>query len=217
MDIDPAKKALHGTAAFLFNIATAHGITLLSRTTRSFKETILALLQGHECTTSCADLIYTFSPRTKRLAELGAKEQQLAAILADLPFTPRTSDHLSGLHAPSPEVKRKVIATWQQRMSTENQRNSVCACCSRVFRAVTLKKTPLKSVNLSLLRNDDLPPNLHPRTYKFEIYSLKGQSHLQTKARTFDLCRECLTSLKRRKMPKYSLANWLYYGHDCLP
>jgi hypothetical protein len=44
-----------------------------------------------------------------RLAELGVKEQQLAAILADLPFTPRTSDHLSGLHAPSPEVKRKVI------------------------------------------------------------------------------------------------------------
>ena len=174
MSIDPAKKALHGTAAFLFNIATAHGITLLSRTTRSFKETILALLQGHECTTSCADLIYTFSPRTKRLAELGAKEQQLAAILADLPFTPRTSDHLSGLHAPSPEVKRKVIATWQQRMSTENQRNSVCACCSRVFRAVTWKKTPVKSVNLSLLRNDDLPPNLHPRTYKFEIYSPKG-------------------------------------------
>ena len=72
----------------LRNIATAHSITLLSRTTRSFKETILALLQGHECTTSCADLIYTFSPRTKRrLAELGAKEQQLAAILADLPFT----------------------------------------------------------------------------------------------------------------------------------
>jgi hypothetical protein len=107
-------------------------------------------------------------------------------------------------------------------MSTANQRNGVCASCSKCERAVLLKELPVEEVNLAPLSNDDIPDHLLPVSYNVTAYekallNVKGMSNPLGREGVLKLCAACHTSLKEGKMPKFALANHLYFAHNRLP
>ncbi|TFK85008.1 hypothetical protein K466DRAFT_495564, partial [Polyporus arcularius HHB13444] len=122
----------------------------------------------------------------------------------------------------SAEIRRAIIAEWQELMCTSRLRLEVCAACGRKRKAEEIRTVQLDSVKLELLRNDDLPPVVYPTTYDFELYG-RALLHPNGMMNCWELadirlCTFCDGELRgKQRMPKFSLANWLYYGHHELP
>ena len=120
------------------------------------------------------------------------------------------------------ELRRSIISEWQQRMKTENVCLYVCAVCGRRAPNEGLLRVDVTTVDLTLLRNDELPDRVLPTTYAFQAYNRallhpKGMTSLWSLSDIL-ICVECEHDLcGKRRMPKYALANWLYYGYDELP
>ncbi|KAH7919432.1 hypothetical protein BV22DRAFT_1023028, partial [Leucogyrophana mollusca] len=131
-------------------------------------------------------------------------------------------DDLSVYEIASGELKMSILNEWEKMMSTDRQKRLPCSVCGEGCTSENLVKRACCNVPLSLLVNRDLPVGVFPKGYNAEAYEyaivhpggLTNTSH----AESMMLCRRCEVSLcEHREMPKYALANWLYYGYDCLP
>ncbi|TFK87211.1 hypothetical protein K466DRAFT_491259, partial [Polyporus arcularius HHB13444] len=126
------------------------------------------------------------------------------------------------LNIASTELRRAIIGEWQELMSTVRLRLEVCAACGRKRKAEEIRSVSIDSIEMTLLRNDDLPSMVYPTTYDFELYGHallhpKGMHSCWTLA-DIKLCAFCDGELRgKERMPKFALANWLYYGHAELP
>ncbi|PPQ67617.1 hypothetical protein CVT26_006827 [Gymnopilus dilepis] len=117
--------------------------------------------------------------------------------------------------------KLRIIREWQEELSLNNIRVVICAACSsreRKSRSITVNG---RSIDLKLLRNDDLPSGLHPNSYNFNAYD-RAILNPKGLANLFDvgpmiLCTACYNALASGSMPKFALCNWLYYGKENLP
>jgi hypothetical protein len=136
----------------------------------------------------------------------------------DLP----NSEQYAYLQVADSELKREIIQEWQRAMSTSKLMRLVCAVCSRKKFDSEIIHVRSSRLPLYLLQNSDLPEICFPKTYDFEAYdyALLRPDGMVDKSRKgmIKLCKECHHALMKRKvMPKYVLANWLYYGRECLP
>ncbi|KAI0706471.1 hypothetical protein C8Q76DRAFT_566412, partial [Earliella scabrosa] len=119
-------------------------------------------------------------------------------------------------------LKQDIIREWQESFKTSAFQHAVCACCARSVPEAQCAQVHPTAIDLTLLRNDLLPVKVRPSDYAFELYQrallcLHGMSDRWTLS-DINLCRTCHRELATRgKMPKLSLANWLYYGIDALP
>lgn len=116
------------------------------------------------------------------------------------------------------ELRRAIIAEWEEVLSTEALIEDVCAICARGTPPSNILYIHPDTVDMALLRNDGLPEVLLPMSYNREEYGgailePKGMTRLATKA-PFVTCRQCSNGLERGTMPRFSLANWLYYGYE---
>ncbi|KAI0354167.1 hypothetical protein OH77DRAFT_1549184, partial [Trametes cingulata] len=119
------------------------------------------------------------------------------------------------------ELRRAIIAEWEEAMSLVSLRGAVCAACSR---NTPLEKTLFVKpgrIDFALLCNPGLPEALKPVTYNRAAYggailNAKGLKRCDTRG-DVRLCMECKRALEAHEMPRYALANWLYYGHGRLP
>ncbi len=126
------------------------------------------------------------------------------------------------LEIASAELRRGIIGEWQELMSTARLRLEVCAVCGRKTKAEDIRRVDVDKLNLDLLQNEDLPAMVYPTTYDFELY---GRALLHPSGMTerwsigaVVLCGACEGELcGKGRMPKFALANWLYYGYDELP
>ncbi|KAI0746099.1 hypothetical protein C8Q76DRAFT_607308, partial [Earliella scabrosa] len=115
-----------------------------------------------------------------------------------------------------------IIAEWQDCMSTANVRQVVCAVCARYTKESGSRVVELSEIDLGLLRNDALHPRTRPSTYRFDLYDRallcpQGMSSREERG-AIRVCDECHRDLvEKKRMPKFSLANWLYYGQEALP
>lgn len=234
---------LHWKIADLKKIATAHNVYLPYRAST---DRCLGELLSHECSPSCNDIIYCFAPLLRKRTLRTTDNIDSVATNNSTSIDPTTQltnngdssptnnttqrDDLTTStvpHAyipPDDDLKREIILEWQREMGTENQRNGVCACCSVRVRAVTLKCLNVNRIDFSLLCNDDIPDHLLPTSYSTNAYDRallnpKGLSDTQRKTGTISLCKLCASDLtaKTPRMPRFALANWLYYAHDRLP
>ncbi|KAH9889759.1 hypothetical protein C8Q73DRAFT_633727, partial [Cubamyces lactineus] len=128
----------------------------------------------------------------------------------------------SYLSIASGELRKAIITEWQDCMQTSRLRLGVCAVCGRKHSAASLREVNADEVDLTLLRNEDLPAEVTPTTYAFEVYDravLHPKGLFDRWARgSMVVCGACSTELlTRQRMPKFALANWLYYGYDELP
>ena len=137
------------------------------------------------------------------------------------PSTAQTPS-LKHLIVPSEDLKRAIAKEWEETVSTEALRDIICAVCARGVPPSKIQVVDSHRVDLELLRNESLPEAARPTSYNMEAYDRAildsaGLASPNEKA-DMNICRECARDLiDEGKMPKYALANWLYYGHDALP
>ncbi|KAH7909537.1 hypothetical protein BJ138DRAFT_1010612, partial [Hygrophoropsis aurantiaca] len=124
--------------------------------------------------------------------------------------------------APTDDLKISIISEWEDFMNTTNQRRVACAVCSEARAFVDIIVRPCLDVPLWLLKNDRLPVGVFPKGYNRDVFmnavlDPRGLSDVE-RAGTMNMCSLCYTSLfTHGMMPKFALANDLYYGYDCLP
>ncbi|KAI0352245.1 hypothetical protein OH77DRAFT_1409659, partial [Trametes cingulata] len=121
----------------------------------------------------------------------------------------------------SVELRRAIIAEWQKTLSTAALKELVCAVCARDTDVKLIQITKAREIDLSLLCNPLLPPELQPRSYNRAAYdgAILHPEGLTDRSESGDIqvCKECFDDLAYPRVPKYALANWLYYGHEHLP
>ncbi|TFK85157.1 hypothetical protein K466DRAFT_495283, partial [Polyporus arcularius HHB13444] len=119
-------------------------------------------------------------------------------------------------------LRRFIIEDWQRTVTSKKLGLSACAVCARRRSSDEISLVEPANVDLCLLRNDALPEAVLPTTYAFDLYENallypNGMSDPWVLA-PINMCSECEGDLvRRRKMPRLCLANWLYYGVDELP
>ncbi|KAH6893768.1 hypothetical protein BKA70DRAFT_1118870 [Coprinopsis sp. MPI-PUGE-AT-0042] len=117
--------------------------------------------------------------------------------------------------------KHELIMQWQERMSPHQLIRSPCSVCSKLAFAKDLCQVHGGKINLELLRNDDLDPKLLPKDYNLRAYKnaiLCARGLVDTDNLGFmRICKPCLRDLRNKQMPRFSLANWLYFARDALP
>ncbi|KAJ3546688.1 hypothetical protein NMY22_g1957 [Coprinellus aureogranulatus] len=117
--------------------------------------------------------------------------------------------------------RRAIIQEWQKATALDRFLRNPCAVCSTLIPQKEVRKVEAKALNLKLLRNDELPPFTLPTTYNLEAYdrAILDPYGMEDRhnPRTLTICKICQNDLKRGLMPRFALANWLYYARDELP
>ncbi|TEB28815.1 hypothetical protein FA13DRAFT_1690512, partial [Coprinellus micaceus] len=117
--------------------------------------------------------------------------------------------------------KCSIIREWQRSTSLERFFRKPCAVCSTLGFSKEIRPVQVGDIDLTLLRNDELPTSTIPTTYDYEAYDRaildpKGLEDVH-QPRSLSVCRTCLNDLKKGLMPRFALCNWLYYARDELP
>lgn len=225
----------------LKRICVYHGV----HTNSTFKmDDFRVSLLSHNCVPACANVYYIFRCRARPRANVECKfigdvlrmERQdggitthvranrvpVAAVAKDFRTDAQDLEMADDpLEVASDDLRQSIIGEWQNTMSTSNMRRRGCAVCARLVLESLLVRLNASSVPLSLLRNDDLPEHLRPTEYDMEVYDMAilhppGLSHKRHKG-VMSVCSTCGDSLGGGVMPKFALANWLYYGRSVLP
>lgn len=199
-------------------------------------------LQIHECSDVCRNIIYVFksSNRKKEVIagfsgvfalpnrqartptvslNLGNKENN---INAGSGMAPELNDcRYDCLTLPDRGLKALIIKQWETEMTTEALRFVVCSCCAKRVVLSDSVWVDGRTIDLTLLRNDALDEAITPSDYNFHAYgrallNIKGLERIDTVGK-MRLCKRCMKSLSNGHMPKFALANWLYYGNSALP
>ncbi len=199
----------------LRNLAQIHNVLVSDRDNR---DTLIQTMLAHNCDGSCPSYVVSFAtlsrPRT---------EDQVARSTIHVDISPpHTSPQESYLQAANESLKTSIIREWQTTISTENLELAVCGPCARRVPRKELSSVLPNDFDLALLRNDALPPRTWPTSYAFDLYQRalldpRGLTDRWNLA-AVSLCADCRRELiDKARMPRLSLANWLYYAHDTLP
>ncbi len=198
----------------LRKIADAHRIRLLQRETAA---TLFDKLCEHNCSRSCCHALAMFTTRRS-----GVQTQEQISRARALPRSARPVTPASYLPVVDDALRRSIIEDWQQNVNSDHLKLVACAVCARRTPGDDVRAVNPDEFDLSLLRNDALPTAVQPTTYAFDLYDNallypKGMSDPWSLA-PLHMCSACEGDLVRRsKMPRLCLANWLYYGLDELP
>ncbi len=197
-------------------IAAVHRIRVGTRdSARELREKVML----HRCEQYCRGAVMVF--RTLRFPR---GEDVVARMRRDME---RDGDGMEGgndgyLHVASAELRRAIIGEWQELMCTRRLKLEVCAVCGRRTKACEIRVVEVHRIKLELLRNDDLPARVYPTTYAFALYE-RALLHPKGMTDRWNLgdvrvCATCDADLcVRERMPKFAIANGLYYGHDEVP
>ncbi len=198
----------------LRNVAEAHHVGLLQRETAA---TLFQKLSEHDCNRACPHALAIFTTRRS-----GMRTQEQISRARAVPRSARPVSPAAYLPVVDDALRRSIIDDWQRNMTSEHLRLVACAVCARRTAEGDVCQVPPEAFDLSLLRNDALPAAVLPTTYAFDLYDCallypKGMSDPWTLA-PLNMCSVCEGDLVRRsKMPRLCLANWLYYAVDELP
>lgn len=119
-------------------------------------------------------------------------------------------------------VVMDIVREWQDRTSLRRVRGRVCAVCSVIVREDKSCEIECSKIDLTLLRNSEIPYRARPSSYNFEAYggALLDPMGLKTidTPTVMIICLSCeVQLLGYGRMPKFALANFLYYGFSELP
>lgn len=156
------------------------------------------------------------NPRNQTSANMDTAEDEASDEEAELPEF--DTSHLS---IADRELRETIVKEWEQCMGTKAHLRYICACCSKKTPDHEMVRKRASKVPFHLLRNDELPAAVLPTTYNFEAYERallhpKGLTNIHVRSDIW-LCTVCWRSLDKGEMPKFALANWLYFGYDELP
>ncbi|PPQ76867.1 hypothetical protein CVT26_001487, partial [Gymnopilus dilepis] len=227
----------------LVKICTMHGVAVGSFTNTN-KEVFTLRLKSHRCTFRCQKVVYIFKSRTRprrvnpsgysvlkgMIAPDRTVDQNPVQTDTDIPSSrglfrtmveKEEDDEFDHLKVLDKETKLDVIREWQSRMDFEKIASCVCAICSSKVRKTEAYTVDGRTIDLTLLRNDELPPIVRPTSYDFIAYDraildAEGLVNRNVVANMI-VCHPCYSSVRSGSMPKFALCNWLYYGKEALP
>ena len=215
-------------------IALHHGIEFRTRVTN---EDLIACITRHLCGDTCPSVAYGFRCLSNPRRNVSTGSPTVVGgidVAGTRPHPDGRDSVIRGtvdgddavaedcyLEVASEELKSTIIREWEQVMSTQALREHVCASCGRRMPSDAMLFVRPGKVDFSLLRNDSLPEEVLPVSYNRHAYDgailhPKGLTLLEHRS-DIKLCLDCHRSVRKGRMPKYALANWLYYGHDRLP
>ncbi len=194
-------------------LAQVHGIRVVAR---DRVPTLFEKLVDHDCTRLCTHAIAVFTTLG------GPRKDTRTPVARAIPLRSRQVSPTSFLPIVDDTLRHFIIQDWQQTFTTDVLRLHPCAVCARRTPAGNIRFVDPSEIDLSLLRNDALPPIVLPENYAFELYGCallypRGMSdpwHLSP-IRVCSTCERDL--LEHASMPRLCLANWLYYGVERLP
>ena len=218
------------TSPQLRALASSHGVSLPSRCSLS---DILGVLRRHNCQPSCNSAEYVFQmlsqPRKARKSKVATSSvlQEATGLSHESDAADITADSADGtdsaayLEIADAALREAIIKEWEVVMSLANLKDWVCAVCGRCTPESKMTFMKPNKVMLALLRNDRLPDHLQPISYNREAYdgallNPKGMTDIHARS-NLKVCNECRRDLVKCKMPRFSLANWLYYAYERLP
>ncbi|KZV64033.1 hypothetical protein PENSPDRAFT_691094 [Peniophora sp. CONT] len=121
----------------------------------------------------------------------------------------------------SEELRNRMIFEWQSEMEPRQWMRETCAVCAQEKFPADIKPFDPLDEHLDLLRDDSIPDELLPISYALDSYRhalLHPAGLINPLSRgMMQVCKTCVSSLKKKKMPRDALANKLYYAHDRLP
>ncbi|KAJ7750566.1 hypothetical protein B0H16DRAFT_1318658, partial [Mycena metata] len=196
----------------------------------------------HTCNQGCGRSIYVFRalPRPRRVLDKPFANKSKTAAPSRIPLTvesvnvgaeralrahssplQQATDSLEYLDVPDDALRMKIIREWQEQTSTDALRLKTCAVCAKLVSAVEIQILDVSDIDLTILRNDDLPRKTWPISYNFAAYDRAilcsaGLTNIDLPV-GMSVCKPCADSLSVGKLPKFALANHLYYGHEALP
>ncbi|KAF5311241.1 hypothetical protein D9611_013019 [Ephemerocybe angulata] len=197
----------------LRTLACYHGLRYKGRS----KEQMAADLTSHVCDVPCEAIAMTFIKRQHDRAPgtlMTTQDWSSTSSASPLPL-----QHLQPL---SDRQRIQIVKEWQTEMAPQRFLKVVCAVCSLSLAPDKVKTLRVDSIDLSLLRNDVLPTALRPTTYDIlntyegAILDPCGLQYLDRKG-DLHACQACSSDLRKGKMPKFALANWLYYAREHVP
>ena len=197
----------------LREIAYAHEIRVYARDTA---QTLVDRLGTHVCGRCCPTVIVIF-----RLLQRSRTEMQVERQRNSFQFASQRHPDAYGQVADD-ELRRSIIQEWQDTINTDKFQLLVCGPCGRRTDPSQISLVSCADFDLTLLRNDALPDKVKPSTYNLVAYkeALLNPKGLVDRWQVGNvrMCEACRRDLvERRRMPKLSLANWLYYAVDELP
>lgn len=114
-----------------------------------------------------------------------------------------------------------MIREFQQAMDPVHHIYDACAVCGQKKKPSELSTVDAAELDLTVLRNDAIPSHLWPTTYNFHEYDraflCPYGMHDPESLSELSVCNTCLRSLDQGNQPRDALANWQYYGLECLP
>lgn len=119
------------------------------------------------------------------------------------------------------DLKKQIIREWQAELCPAGLQSQVCAVCGQRKRLKDISTMPFQDIEPNLLTNDYLPAKVKPSLYNFVAYGRailhhKGLVDTRSPGDVW-ICGSCQTSVRAKRQPVDSLANFQYYGNDCLP
>ncbi|KAF5313720.1 hypothetical protein D9611_010076 [Ephemerocybe angulata] len=212
--------------AELRTLARSHGVPYTGRN----KVQLAADLDSHTCGVLCEGAALIFlQNESSRGAEgpwqgVSATQAWTSApsgthnVVDTTAPLPLSIKHLQPL---SEQQHVRIIKDWQKEMSLERFVKLTCAICSLLVPPHKMKTLDTNSLDLTLLQNNHLPEGLRPRTYNLASYdgAILDPYGLQyrNKKGWMHACLACASDMKKGKMPKFALANWLYYAREHIP
>lgn len=196
----------------LLTYAMLHNVT---RTSRDNRRSLLEKIMNHVCDARCPYTALILRPyHDKR--RVNATVPRVVEEVDTEPSIPEFMQILTD------DARYRIIREWQRDVSSDTLKHGACAPCGRSCRRAELKVVHANSIDLTLLQNPSIPMHLQPTTYAFALYNSAllepaGMTDCWTVA-PINICQDCHTELvQKERMPRLSLANWLYYAKDKLP
>ena len=177
---------------------------------------ILERLDRHACGRECPAVVVVF--QTLRSLRPNHRVEGARARMNRLNLSATNSY----MQVADEALRRSIVKEWQSLMTSTEFEMKVCAPCGRRTPIKKIKVVAVDGIDLSLLQNPSLPTKVLPTTYAFELYDRallhpKGMMNCWERD-SIMMCSICYREvIDNHRMPKLSLANWLYYGHAQLP
>ncbi|TFK81783.1 hypothetical protein K466DRAFT_501536, partial [Polyporus arcularius HHB13444] len=199
----------------LRDICRVHSISV---TTKDRRPDLTRKLLAHACETGCPPYVVVFTTLSRPRTSARVSSARIESVG---PQTAR-DDGLSYMDVASEELRSSIIREWQDTISTANMERGVCGPCGRLLPRRDLTLLHHAQCDLSLLRNDALPPRTRPSNYAFELYerALLDPQGMTDRWSLADIvvCSDCRREwVDKSRTPRLCLANWLYYAHSALP
>lgn len=199
----------------LHQLAELHGMAISSRANRS---SVVESLVRHSCNNLCQPPLVLFTTLSRpRTSDRVMASDVTTLIEQTLHAAPETY-----MQVASEGLRESIIREWQEVVSTSNLEQGACAPCGRRCPRRDLTNVSPRAFDLTLLRNDALPPRTRPRSYAFDLYQ-RALLEPRGLANRWALDSVCMCPTCHRdivvkgRMPRLSLANWLYYAREVLP